>query len=545
MVSGSIVRRALVRLVVVAGAALVAACGGGGGGSATTATTVAASWPSGGTFVPVLKAFGSSTASPLNIALSLVHPATPTVEYVMDASAAPAALGLTLEQGTFDAAAQQFSARIPVAYVDSAGGVLRTTALQALGARPVQTIGSSVSLCSTSMQANNFANPYLSQIVAATPGADGVCGNADDKQATITFNAAGQPSFTASPATVLGFLRSPVTGQPSFWFNAFADGSMNTTNIASTFNGSVTANILSFSTPGTTYTFKPVQNLNDTILFTQSGVLKGLSATGTIPALATLSVQTGPDGWQAAGADSSKSYVYLNSSSASSGAGTWRLLSVSRSNLTTSTVATGAGSIYTASVVPGTIYATIFNGSTDTVYKISTATGALSTYIAASSSVVSALSSGANNSNLVIVASGSNVSTLVVDDAGVQNYAVSSGTLYGADQNVIDIVTGNYIAASHIFLSPIGTLGFSASAITRYDIATKTVRTIGVVPSGSALGGLATDPVFIGAVLPDRGFGGSMAARLISGQLQSSGAAVYTYSTGTANSLTKTTSQVR
>lgn len=90
---------------------VLVACGGGD----TLAPPAAPSWAASGSYSPVLKVEGSASTTPIAIALSLVHPCRPDVEYVIDASAAPTALGLVWQKGSYDSISKQVAGLTPVA----------------------------------------------------------------------------------------------------------------------------------------------------------------------------------------------------------------------------------------------------------------------------------------------------------------------------------------------------------------------------------------------------------------------------------------------
>ncbi len=547
MVFNWTLRRTFGGAVAAASVAMLAACGGGGGGSSTSATTTtpittASSWPSSGAYAAVLKVTGSSTASPLNVALSLVHPATPTVEYVMDVNTTPTNLGESLVQGTYNPTTKQVTGLNMVAFVDAPAGVLRTTAMVANGSRPLQLTGPTAALCSKSISAANFATPYATQIAVDTPGADGVCGTADDGQTLLTFGANGAPlATTMNGSRLLGYMRSATTGQPSHWVSAFPSGSINLTTIA---NAPV-ATVLAFSSSAT-YVYTPVDNWNDTVLFTQNGALKSVSTSTGGAGVYSLSAATGPDGWQPGGSNASSVQAYLNTNTAGSGLGSWQILSISRANQSVTTLATGTGSLSAVSTSNTAVYASVISGSNATLYKISTATGTRTVFFGPSTTTVAGVSGGASGTNLLFTATSAGaVSAQVFDDAGVTLYTVPNGFIYGMDQIQLDTQTNALVPNSYIFTSSFGALGVSGANFIRYDMAAKTALTIGTVPTGASLGGTAAESVFIAPLTPVQSFGGVSATRLTNSVLQSTGAAVYTYNTTVANSLTKTTVQVR
>ena len=529
-------------------ACLLAACEGGGDGTTAPVVVVPVpSWPSSGFYSPVIKLEGTATANLSTSTLSYAHASTPAVEYIVDSNAKPNRLGRVLYQGVFNASSQQVSGLTPVAYVDSPNRLIRATSLVATGSKPLSLAGNNVAVCSEKFMASNYTTPYASQIVVSTPGADGVCETADDAEALVSFTVAGTPVTTAlAPGVSLGYFRSATTGLPTSFYRALADGSTQTLGIAAASNGAASAATLTPAGFGGV-AYKAVQNLNDIIVYTRNGALLALNGRATTPSVVTLSALVAPDGWKSAGYDSNHVYAYLNTSAASSGVGTWRILSVSRSTLAATTLATGPGSIESAEVSGGPVlFTTVASGSTVSVLRISTVTGLVTPYLS-SGNIVSLVTPNSSGSHLQVnISTGGLVSTQVINDSGAVLYTSTNGTLYGSDSALVNAVDGNFVFGSYIFAAPIGSTGFGGATATRYDIATATTRTLGVFPTAAGLGGVATGNVVVGALVPYAGFGGLFAARRTAPNFVSAdGAAVYTYNTGVANSLTRTTSQVR
>lgn len=526
-------------------------CGGGGGGA--NAGSKQPSWPSSGSYVPVLKPSGSTTASPLSVSLSLVHSSTPEVEYLIDTTAAPSQLGIVLYKGTYDTASCQFSGITPVAFLDAPNGTLRTTILLANGAKPKTMLGPTVALCSDYILASNYADPYASEIVVSSPGVDGQCGTSDDGTVLVRFNSDGSANINSYPndaysTSYLGFLRSADTGQPTYWLYTSPNGasSLFPTSVAATSYGVDTG------TPGATNVkFAKVQHQGNNIFYMKNGALMGVtkSASGS-PTKVVLSALTGPDGWKSAGNDETNIYVYLNSSTAASGAGTWRLLSISQSSLAVTTLATGSGSIYTASALPGAVYATVISaaGSTSSVLKIDTTSGAQTTYVAPASSSVSFVSrdsGGVSTLMTIPTLDQTNVSTTLIDDQGTSLYSMSPGMFYGADGSRFDTVSNTFLSSSLYLIAQSSSTGFGGRVLTRFDVSSKSAQTVGTLPLGDALGGTAAEKVFATAISRSAGISGLYLSRLSGSQLNASGGAVYTFTPGQANGLTKTTVQIQ
>ncbi len=528
---------------------MLSACGGGGSGSGGSAppasadvppaTVPTSAWPASGSYTVVLKASGSTSAS--TIALSLVHPSTPQVEYVIDSSFAPSNLGLTLYRGTYAATSQQFGAVSPVAYVDAPNGIVRTTLLSANGARPVQSTGPTHALCAGDIVASNYADPFATVIIANDAGADGVCGTADDDQVMIGFASSGEPHAQTTSGYV-GFLRSAATGAPADWLVTDTSGAETALPIDSNAN----ALVVGIGTPGvTSVVYAPIVNLSDTLLYSRNGALMGFGNGSGSLARMTLSSATGPDGWKSAGNDASYAYAYLNSATANSGIGTWRLVAVSRATLATSVLATGAGTVLAASAAPGAVYATVFTITGSRVAQIATPTGT-QTSLWPSTSTVTAVSTNSSGLNSVFTAaSGQEPGMALVDNQGNSLYAQGAGLVYGADGSAFDAASGDQVfAGAYVVGLSTGTY-MGGMPLVRVDAATHASTSMGTLPTGADLGGAASEQVFVTPISAEPAFGGFFASRLSGTQLATTGGAVYTFDPTRANSLVRTTSQVR
>ncbi len=544
-----------------ASTAFLVGCGGSGDATTTPTTAptgpavvAAASWAAAGNYSPVLKVEGVLSATAVLTALSLVHPSSPTVEYVVDAAGQKSsALGLVLTRGTYNSTTRQVQDLTPVAYVDSPGDVnIRTTSLEANGQRPVQAQSFSGALCSNNVFARNFSNPYASQILMVSPGRDSTCGTADDGQALVTFSASGVPSATpVVSGKLLGYFASGSTGMPANWLSVSPLGQVALQPI-----GVGATSIVSAPPVGSTLsTFKTVLNLSDLIVYTQNGLLRSVSADAGLATLnATLSTLTSPEGWQAAGSDATHAYLYINSLTASSGTGTWRLFSLSRSTQTLTALASGPGSILSASANSQRVFATVINGArfSMSVLQIAAPDGTQTTLVAPSTDGVPFLSANPNGSNLLGVSSSaaggrSTVFSVVNNNGGIL-FSAGRSFLAGADNPQYDLASQSFPFASFIFYSNPGNQLYAGSSITRFNPASNQTTTLGNVPTGVGLGGVASDPVYSSPITTNdtTGFGGIQIARVSAARaIQPTGDSVYTFNTNVPDSLTKTTQQVR
>jgi hypothetical protein len=297
--------------------------------------------------------------------------------------------------------------------------------------------------------------------------------------------------------------------------------------------------------------YAQVQNLDDTILYSRNGALMGVGNGGGSIARRTLSSSTGPDGWKSAGNDATSAYVYLNSSTATSGAGTWRLLAVARADLAVTTLATGTGSVLAASAVPGAVYATVLNGTSGSfVTKVSAPTGIQTTLWSSATSItaVDANPAGLNTVFTVSTDASTGASTAavaIIDNQGNSLYSQNPGLVYGADSDATDGASGDQVFAGVYVVTVSSSTYMGGEPLTRIDAATKTSEVLGTLPTGSDLGGAASERVFVTPISADHGFGGFFASRLTGTQIVSLGSAVYTFNPGQANSVVRTTSQVQ
>ncbi len=520
--------------------ALVSACGGGGG-SSTTAGTTSDSWPTSGSYAVVLKPAGSTTASPLQTSLSLVHASTPNIEYQIDTTAAAGTLSTTLFQGQWDAAKSQFTDLQEVAYVDDRNGAVRVTSLTANGAPPAQRTTPVEKLCSNSISALNFASPFASQLIAVIAGTDGLCDTLDDQQVRITFSDSGVPSSSVAPSgyRFLGYLRSATTGLPSQWLA-----------VSKTSGSAVLWSLdMSSSTAlesGTTAnpSLSVVANLSDVVLYTQNGLLKVLRRdAGAGASISSVSAASGLSGWQSAGSDAGKVYAYLSSGAASSCAGTWRINSVSRSTASTSTLTTGFGSLISAGTFNGSVYATVCNGSAATLLKIDSTTGTQAVLKPASSTIYT-ITSLSGELAMTGFSSSNAVSLSFIDASGNVLFDAGSAMTWGSNYLAYDASQNIYVGDS-VYVYPISVINGTGGLLKRWDITNSVMHTVGTLPSVTDLGGTSGNRVYTGAVTPGTTIGGTFTAYISSdNRLQSSGSRVYSFLPKIDNSLTLTTKQV-
>lgn len=524
----------------------LAACGGGGSGGSST-DKPSAVWPATGNFEVVQRPSGSSTASPLNASLSLVHASTPDTEYIIDSTAAPANLGLTLTKGEYNSATKQVSGLQNVAYVDDRNGLLRVTSLVSSGKRPATLTLPVTGLCSNStILANNFSNPFASQLVANTAGKDGVCGTSDDVQVLFNFSDAGQPAyafaFPAKDNQVLGYLRSALTGQPSHWLVAWSTGQTDLWDIAASYANNqqyVIDTGLGSSTP----TFTTVAKLGDLNLYTRNGVLKVVqwNADGKFGHF-DASTLTSTSGWKDAGSDGTNAYAFINTGTTCTG--TWRILAVSRSAASARTLASGNGSIFNAVTSGGATYASVCSGSTSSFIRIDSATSTQTVLKSSSSMLYIALDLDGALMSFGTSTVGTVDSLNFLDGVGSVLYDAGNSIFYGGDRKAFDMSKHVY-TGDGVYVMPKPVLTGAAGYLQRWDSTSKSIRNMGALPSASELGGGVGDTLYVTPPTPSAQIGGIAVARISAGQFQSSGSRLYTIQPSAAIPLTLTTKQLQ
>lgn len=524
----------------------LAACGGSGSGGSTT-DKPSAVWPATGNFEVVLRPSGSSTASPTKVSLSLVHASTPDTEYIIDSTAAPSNLGLTLAKGEYNSATKQVSNLQNVAYVDDRNGLLRVTSLISSGKRPVTLTLPVTGLCSNSaILANNFSNPFASQLVANTAGTDGVCGTGDDVQLLFKFSDTGQPgyafAFPAKDNQVLGYLRSASTGQPSHWLVAWSTGQTDLWDIAASY-----ANIhqysADFSLGGLTSTFTTVAKLGDLNLYTRNGVLKVVqwnaeNKFGHFDA----STLTSASGWKEAGSDEANAYAFINTGDICTG--TWRIFAVSRSAASARTLASGTGSVFNAVTSGGATYASVCSGATSSFIRIDSATSTQTVLKSSSSLFYIALDLDGALMSFGTSTAGTVDSLNFLDGVGSVLYDAGNSIFYGGDRKAFDMSKHVY-TGDGVYVMPKPVLTGAAGYLQRWDATSKSIRNMGALPSASELGGSVGDTLYVTQPTPSAQIGGIAVTRISAGQFQSSGSRLYTIQPGAAIPLTLTTKQLQ
>ena len=521
---------------------LLSACGGGSGPSNSTETNTN-SWPTTGNYEVVLKPAGSSTATPLQTSLSLVHASTPDTEYQIDTSAAATQLGVSLNRGQWNLAKGQFTDLQNAAYVDHRNGTVRVTSLEANGARPKQWTANASNLCSTSQLARNFSIPFASQLIVDTAGADGACNTSDDGQIWVKFSETGAPIvLPISPENqFLGYLRSSTTGQPTDWLVAWKNGGQ--IDLWS-IDRPVTAIVETGTSPNNSQ-FSSVANLSDLILYTQNGLLKAMRMVNGSPSISSVSALSGESGWRLAGNDTANAYVYFSSGASDSCTGTWRITSVARSAASADTLATGTGSLIAATTLNGAVYASVCSGNTGSLIKINTATKTQTVLRAPSSTVYLASSLSGELAITGISASTGNFSLSFMDTSDNLLYDAGRATFFGSNQAAYD-ASSNTFRGDSVYVVPQTLLTGTGGELRRWDVANKAIHTVGTLPSAGDLGGAVGNRVFTGPLSPSTLIGGTFVARLSStNQFEAADSRVYTLLPKTDNSLLLTTKQVK
>lgn len=514
-------------------ACVTAGCGGGGGSGAPAAP--AAPPPSSGTYAWALKAEGP-TAS-LKYGLSLVHPASSSVEYVIEPASANVTDAKVVASGSVDVASQRASSLQPYALVYIVGGDVRRVPLQANGQAPaarVQRAGAT-SACKFILDANDYAQPEASRYIVSTAGPDGLCGTADDGTAELRLDASlGLVISPLGANPPLAALRDPATLKPRSWITArtltpfdgspavtLRDASVNAPPIDRVVGSSYRAAVVESSTGVSYIDFPGGAVFKETALTALSGT-----------------------GWQSIGYDAGSHYVYRTDSSRS---GTWQVARISRQSPAATLLASGSGQIAFASLGRNVLYLTVFGSTANQLLALAKAAPGnpqvLESLGTDSLSSVSTSNAGVHQLWRVTgVGSASIAYTIeMIDESFAKQYTAAGGWPLGQpDAMVIDF---NASENRSLFLLATGyasSRAFSGAALVSYDASAQSVTTVGNFPGAATYG---SDVVFANVASGPSPVGAGFVARSSGGVVQSAGARVFSFQAGSAGSLSFASSQ--
>lgn len=512
----------------------VAGCGGGGGGDGTN-PPAGPSFPNSGSYAWVLKSQGSTSS--LRSGLSLVHPDSSTVEYLVEPSSAGISDVTLVASGTVDASALKASDIKPHTLIYIVNGDVRSLPMQANGAAPKSRVqrAQSSNACRVLQEGTDLASPLNSRYVLATAGADGRCGNSDDERAELSFSATGVPMLKPiADGVVLGLARNPSTLAPLAWI--FAKKLV-------LWSGASPVTIRSDSQAG----FSAVVASSHRVALVDDGARLSLIefANDGAASVRPLDASTGGGNWQSIGFDADSFFVYRNSSNAASG--NWSVLRIARTAGSVTPLASGAGLLSNASMGNARLYGSVIGVNDNRLMVIgkTLGAGAQAAEITANSVFTSVQTSAHSVHQLFRV---TNIGTAAVsyaiemiDETGARLYATNAG---GFTMSLADAKTRNFNASesrSHfLFVSGFGNRGFSDAALVAYDTAARGVTAIGNLPGVVDFG---QDVVFANLVAGPGNFMGGFAGRSSAGVIQEVNAKVFSFDLGVANSLKPTTTQ--
>ena len=511
--------------------ATLGGCGGGGGDG--NAGPVEPTFPASGPYAWVLKATGATDA--LKFGLSFVHPSKPEVEYVIEVARDVVSDARVVSSGTVDTAQLRTTGNQPHALVYIVGGDVRSAPMNADGTSPKSRVqrAQSTSACRFIIEANDYAAPQNSRYIVSTAGADGQCASADDGRAEVRLASTGALGYTPlSGELPLDVLRDPATLAPRGWIYPRNVALWNTTP----------ATVIATRTAPTAALTAVLARSHNAALVadgTRLAVLNFAAATVTESALDP--VVTGGSAWQPIGFDADHFYAYIETGTTF--ASTWKVVKVSRSNPSASVLATGAGLVTVASAGRNMLYLTVFGQVDNKLIRIPKAGGApvvASTALTTLTTITTSANDVHQRWRVTGVGSASPAYTIdMVDETDTTLLALPGGF----PMNLAEPASRNFNTGESRtqFLMARGydSRAFGDATLVSYDSATRTDRSLGTLP-GTA--DFSTSPVFAAANGGPSTLGAGFAARSSGGSVQETGAKVFSFDLGVANSLKFTNS---
>ena len=517
-------------------AAVLTGCGGGGGDSSGNAGAA----PSSGPYAWVLKAQGP-TAS-LTYGLSLVSRAQPGTEYQVEYGSSVLTDTRVVSTGSIDTANQTTGTLQPYALVYIVGGDVRRVPLQANGKLPSTQVqrAHSTTACKFLTDANgaprgdavDYANPENTRLVVSTAGPDGQCGTADDGTALVQLSATQGLVVTESAASnVLGLFRDATSLAPRGWILARTASYWGT-------NGDTSTTIRGAGTPAFTGVVQAAPTLALMDDGTQLSVLD--FSTGTAPVESLLdTATTGGGGWVGIGFDANAFYAYRNTGSGASAQ--WSVLKVTRSSPHATVLASSSGQVSVASMGSSLMYVTVLGAAGNTLVAVSKSIGVPAQSLESTpvSTLTTVQTSAAGVHELWRVV---NIGTAAlnyeiefIDEAGARLYTTSAGgyPIAEADAQVQRFDTSES-RTRFVFASGYGARAFGDAALMGFDATTRQTLTYGTLPGSATFG---TDTVYAGAIGGPTGAMAGFAARSVSGEIEATGAKVFSFEFTSAGSL--------
>lgn len=510
-------------------AVAMAACGGGGGG-ATDGGAAPVAWPTDGRYAWVLKADGPTSA--LKYGLSLVHPRASSVEVVIEPASAAVTDAVVVSSGTVDATRQLADQLQPYALLYIVGGDVRRVPLQADGQSPATRVqrAATTSACRIVLSANDYAQPERSRYVVSTAGTDGRCDTGDDGRAEVRLDASlGLVITPLTSELPMAALRDPTTLAPRGWIGPRS----------ATFWSPAPASTVSLRGVGAPAIDSVVSSSYRTAVVQSVGGLSLLDFPGgNVVNETPLAAATG-DGWQGIGYDAGDHYVYRNTGS--SPAIAWEVVKISRQTPVATRLASGPGEAVLASLGKDLIYLTVLGTGSNQLLAVDKATPAAAQVLEADGidvlPSVTTSRTGVHQLWRVSGLAGASIGYAIefIDEGFHKLYTVASGAfpITQIDASAVDF-NASENRSRFLFATGYGNRAFGDAAMRSYDVATRTLVTLGSLPGTTAYG---SDVVYANVVSGPSPQAGGFVARSTAGVLQAADAKVFSFDAATANSL--------
>jgi hypothetical protein len=513
---------------------VLAACGGGGGGDSGGGGDPV--FPASGTYGWVLKATGDTNA--LKYGLSFVHPSKPETEYVIEVARDVVSDARVVTAGSVDAAQLRTTGNQAHALVYIVGGDVRSVPMAADGSAPRSRLqrAQSTSACRFVIEANDYAAPQSSRYVVSTAGADGQCNNADDGRAEVRLTATGALGYTPlSGDAPLDVVRDPTTLAPRGWIYPRSVVLWSTTPVTT---------IATRTAPAAAVTNVLASSHNAALVADGTRLAVFNYAASTVTESALDAAITAGSTWQPIGFDANHFYVYINPGADFTS--NWRVVKIARANPSATVLASGTGLVTVAGMGRDMLYLTVFGQTNNQLVRVPKGGGtAVVTNSPTTTLTTVSTSAGNVHQRWRVTGVGSASVTYAIDfideaDAVLASVpggfpldvAQAGGRNFNASESRTQfLVAGNY-----------GNRAFGDASLIAYDSAASRSTTLGTLPGTADFG---NDTVFAGANGGPGAVGLGFAARSSGGVVQETGAKVFSFDMGVANSLKLTTSVVQ
>ncbi|MBL0726221.1 hypothetical protein [Piscinibacter sp. HJYY11] len=503
----------------------LAGCGGGDGDSTTAPAPSpgVSGYPSSGTYGYTVKASGPTNA--LRHGLSLLHPAMPENEYVIETATSAITDTRLIVRGDVNAAQSTVANLQSHSLFYIFGGDVRSVRLQADGTQPRLQIRRSdtSTACRFLLSANDHAQPENSRFVVSTAGADGNCGTTDDRWAEVREGSGSTLILQPLAERPLDVSRDPITLAPRGWIYPREIQLWSGSTLALRASGSLALTQVLAATPHSAL----VGDGTRLSVFS----FTGNTATET-PLDAALTIGTN---WRLIGFDADHFYVYDDDPTYVF-TSPWRVLRISKVNPTAVSIGSGTGVISVASLGINVVYLTVFTANNNVLVRFPK-TGGLRVESPYPIDIKPTVQTSAAGRHLKWEVSGVgspnvNYRVDIIDEAGtpLQQWPTGAFPISMADANAENLgVSEN--RTRFLIANGFGARAFSNASLIGYDAATGTARTLGTLPA------YGNDVVFATASGGPANFGAGFATRSSSGSYVEQDARVFSFDIGAADSL--------